>query len=142
MNKKILNQTFKMPDYLLFGMLFAFPIATFFFRIELAVVELIAAVAYLIFRISAKKQHSEQLYNYLQSITLYLDEASKESLTRFPMPVTLLNTKGDIIWYNDLFHNILLENKIPEVFGKNFDVVAPQISIGEESVSQDRKSVV
>lgn len=136
MNKKILNQTFKIPDYLLFGMLFAFPIATFFFRIELAVVELIAAVAYLIFRISAKKQHSEQLYNYLQSITLYLDEASKESLTRFPMPVTLLNTKGDIIWYNDLFHNILLENKIPEVFGKNFDVVAPQISIGEESVSQ------
>ena len=136
MNKKILNSTFKMQDYLLFGMLLAFPLATFFFRVDLAIIELILSVSYFIFKLSTKKKHSEQLYNYLQSITLYLDEASKESLTRFPMPVTLLNTKGDIIWYNDLFHDILSKNKIPEVFGKNFDVVAPQISIGEESVSQ------
>lgn len=136
MNKKILNSTFKMHDYLLFGILFAFPLATFFFRADLAAAELILAIAYFIFRLSTKKKHSEQLYNYLQSITLYLDEASKESLTRFPMPVTLLNTKGDIIWYNDLFHDILSKNKIPEVFGKNFDVVAPQISIGEESIFQ------
>lgn len=136
MNKKIINQTLKMPDFFVLALLYLFPIATLFFSVPLAIAEFILAIVYTVLRIYYRNKHSEQLYNYLQSITLYLDEASKESLTKFPMPVTLLSSKGDIIWYNDLFHDILAKNKMTEVFGKNFDVIAPQISIGEESVAQ------
>jgi len=132
LNRNALNKT----EYLLFAMLAVFSIATLFFSIPLAIIEIAATLTYMVIRVTTVKKYSEQLYNYLQSITLYLDEASKESLTRFPMPVTLLSSKGDIIWYNDLFHNLLKDNKVPEVFGKNFDVIAPQISIDENVISQ------
>ncbi len=136
MNKKNLYSSFNMPDYIIFGLLIAFPVASFFINVWLAVAELIASAAYILYRFIARKNFSEHLYSYLESITLYLDEASKESLTRFPMPVTLLSSKGDIIWYNDLFHDLLKENKIPEIFGKNFDIIAPQINIGADTISQ------
>ncbi len=136
MNKKSLNSILNKPDYVLFIILFAFPLITAFFNIWAAVAELVVSVVFTVHRVISKRKHSDKIFNYLQSITLYLDEASKESLTRFPMPVTLLNSKGDIIWYNDLFHNILEKNRITEVFGKNFDVIAPQITINEDMVSQ------
>ena len=121
---------------MIFGLLIVFPLISVFFNVWLALSELAAGVGYIVYRFLSRKKHSEQLYSYLQSITLYLDEASKESLTRFPMPVTLLSSKGDIIWYNDLFHEMLSDNKIPEIFGKNFDIIAPQITIGQDSISQ------
>ena len=110
-----------------------FSLFTFFFNVPLAIAEIVVIAAYIITQMLTLKRRNEQLYSYLQSITLYLDEASRESLTRFPMPVTLLSAKGDIIWYNDLFHDILVENKMAEVFGKNFDVIAPGININAKN---------
>lgn len=136
MNKKIFNSTLNKPEYALFCLLILFPIITVFFNVWAALVQMLLAAVFIIHRLISKKKHSDKLYSYLQSITLYLDEASKESLTRFPMPVTLLNSKGDIIWYNDLFHNILETNHINEVFGKNFDLLAPQVTINKDAVSQ------
>ena len=136
MNKKSLNHILNKPEYVLFIILFAFPLITVFFNIWAAAAELVISLIFTIHRIHTKRKHSDKIFNYLQSITLYLDEASKESLTRFPMPVTLLNSKGDIIWYNDLFYNLLEKNRITEVFGKNFDVIAPNITINEDMTSQ------
>ncbi len=136
MNKNIFNRTFKSTDFVLLGMLIVFPIATLFFYPPLAIAEFLLSLIYIALRIYYRKTHSDQLYNYLQSVTLYLDEASKETLTKFPMPITLLDTKGEIVWYNELFHNILTENKIPEVFGKNFDVIVPSVPISEQSLSK------
>ncbi len=136
MNRKNLYKTFNRPDYFLIVLFAVFAVMSAFFSVWLAIAELVFSAAYLFGRFMYRKKHADQLYSYLQSITLYLDEASKESLTRFPMPVTLLSGKGDIIWYNDLFHDMLAKHKIPEVFGKNFDVIAPQITIGEDVVSQ------
>lgn len=136
MNKKSLNFNLNRPEYLLLAILIMFPVITAFFNIWAAAAEFIISIAFAIHRQITKKKHSDKIFNYLQSITLYLDEASKESLTKFPMPVTLLNAKSEIIWYNDLFHNILEKNHITEVFGKNFDVIAPQVTINEEVTSQ------
>lgn len=136
MNKQNLYSPPTKQDYILLGFTLIFPIITLFFSIWLAVLEFIAIAVHAVIRITSRKKYSDQLYNYLQSITLYLDEASKESLTRFPMPVTLLSSKGEIIWYNDLFHELLKENKVPEVFGKNFDVISSGISINDDTVSQ------
>ena len=127
---------FHKPDYVIFILLVLFPIATVWFSWQLAAAEGILAAGYIVYRVVSLRKHSEQLYNYLQSMTVYLDEASKESLTRFPMPVTLLSASGEVVWYNDLFHDILKENKVPEVFGKSFDVVAPQVKLDETLVSQ------
>lgn len=136
MNKKLTSQSLKTSDYLLFIIIFFFPTVTLFFNKALGVIELVVALAYTAYRIFAKAKRTEQLYKHLQSMTLYLDQASRESLTRFPMPVTLLDKKGDIIWYNDLFNDLLTDRKMTDVFGKNFDVIVPNVSIDEADVSQ------
>ena len=90
MNKKIFNSTLDKPEYALFALMLIFPIITLFFSVWAAIVQFILVAVFTVFRVIAKRKHSDRLYSYLQSITLYLDEASKENLTRFPMPVTLL----------------------------------------------------
>ena len=136
MNKKIFNSTLDKPEYGLFAIMLIFPLITLFFNVWAAVVQFLIAIVFTVVRLITKRRHSDKLFNYLQSITLYLDEASKENLTRFPMPVTLLDKKGDIIWYNDLFHAILESNHVSDVFGKNLDIIAPHVTINKDALSQ------
>ncbi len=136
MNKKIYNSTLNKPDYLLLCALLTFPLITVFFSVYAAAAQAVLAVVFGIYRIVSKRKHSERLYNYLQSITLFLDEATRENLTRFPMPVTLLNSKSEIIWYNDLFHDIIKEYHLNEIFGKNFDTLIPQVTIKDDTPSK------
>ena len=70
----------------------------------LMIAEGAALLLYYVFRYFNRKRYNAQLYSYLHSMTEYLDEASRENLTTFPMPITLLDGKGNILWYNDLFH--------------------------------------
>ena len=81
------------------------------------ITEGVILLCYYIFRFFNRKRYNQQLYNHLQSMTEYLDEASRENLTTFPIPITLLDAKGAVLWYNDLFHNILEQNHIPSLFG-------------------------
>lgn len=90
-----------------------------------------AIIIYYIWRFARRKRYNQQLYGYLTSMTEMLDAASRENLTAFPMPITLLDTKGDVIWYNDLFYNILEKNKVGSLFGAHIstlsDVLRPEL---------------
>ena len=102
----------------------------------LVIAEGAALLIYYIFRYFNRKRYNEQLYNYLQSMTEYLDEASRENLTTFPMPITLLDGKGAVLWYNDLFHNILEEHNIPSLFGTPINAMCDAIRL--EQVEKGR----
>ena len=95
--------------------------------------ECAALAIFAVIRLVGRKRHNEQLYNYLQSMTEYLDEASRENLTRFPMPITLLDAKGSIMWYNDLFYEILQKNRISSLFGANVAKVSEAIQLDKIS---------
>jgi len=103
----------------------------------LVIAEAAALLIYYILRYFNRKRYNEQLYGYLQSMTEYLDEASRENLTTFPMPITLLDGKGNVLWYNDLFYNILEENHVPSLFGTH--VTAMCDAIRPEQVEKGRK---
>lgn len=136
MNRSAISKNFNKPDRLIFVIMVLFAVVTAFFNVWLAIAEFLFTAVYAVLHMISRKKFSEQLYDYLQSITLYLDEASKESLTRFPMPVTLLDEGGDVIWYNDLFHELATENSVTEVFGKNIDVIVSGFSMSDDSISQ------
>lgn len=95
----------------------------------LAIAESAALVLYIIYRLIFQKRYHEQMYNYLQSMTEYLDEASRENLTTFPMPITLLDAKGNVIWYNDLFYDLLCEHHEPTLFGQNISRISEAIRL-------------
>lgn len=107
----------------------------------LASIELLILIIYSVLRVITRKRHNEQLYNYLQSMTEYLDEASRENLTCFPMPITLLDNKGDIIWYNDLFYDILKKNNVPSLFGQNIRKISETIDIERVATTHQRFNI-
>ena len=92
-------------------------------------VETLLLAAYYIFCYFNRKHYNEQMFAYLQSMTEFLDEASRENLTSFPMPITLLDPKGIVLWYNDLFHNILQEHRVASLFGEDIGKLCDAIDL-------------
>ncbi len=96
---------------------------------KFAVLEATILAIYFIYRLLFRRRYNRQLYSYLQSMTEYLDRSSRDNLTAFPMPITLLDGKGAILWYNDLFHNILEQHKVPSLFAHNISEICDNIHL-------------
>lgn len=107
----------------------------------LVIAEALVLAIYAVYRIITRKRYNEQLYNYLQSMTEYLDEASRENLTCFPMPITLLDAKGSIIWYNDLFYDILQKNHIQSLFGHHISKISEAIQLDKISAEHQKFNI-
>ena len=121
-------------EIVLYAMLGVFSVLTMTASIWLGLAELVFSVFYVVFNILSIDQRNRHIYSYLQNITSYLDEATRENLTNFPMPITLLNDKGEIIWYNELFHQVLHDGNIHEIFGQK--VLAINNNISFENVKK------
>jgi len=72
-----------------------------------------------------KKAKQKQITNYIENLTFHLDNATKDSMIHFPLPMTVLNLTGNIIWYNKKFSDIINEN----VFEKAIQDIIPEIEI-------------
>ncbi len=116
-------------DILLYCGLAAFSLLSMLANFWLGLAELLLALIFVAVSIITLKQKNRHIYSYLQSITSYLDEATRENLTNFPMPITLLNDKGEIIWYNELFHQVLHDGHIQEIFGQKVKAINKNISL-------------
>ncbi|MBQ7935447.1 MAG: hypothetical protein IJ333_03765, partial [Clostridia bacterium] len=122
-----------------FGMLVAFSLITMTVHLWLGLAELLFTGFYIAYNLIRMDQRNRHLYTYLQSITSYLDEAARENLTNFPMPITLLNDKGEIIWYNELFHQVLHDGNIQEIFGQKVQAINKNISFEKVKKHQSGK---
>lgn len=109
-------------------MLAVFSLLTIFANFWLGLAELLFTVFYIVFNLLNIDKRNRNIYSYLRNITSYLDEATRENLTNFPMPITLLNDRGEIIWYNELFHRVLMEGKMEEIFGRKVQAISKNIS--------------
>ncbi len=118
-------------DIIMYGMLVLFSLLTMTQLLWLGIAELLFSILYIAFGLIGMERRNRHIYSYLKNITSYLDEATRENLTNFPMPITLLNDKGEIIWYNDLFHQILHEGDRGEVFGQKVQAINKNISFDQ-----------
>lgn len=51
-------------------------------------------------------KREKALQEYIQNLSFYADEAGRNSLVSLPLPISVLNTDGSVIWYNELFRDI------------------------------------
>ena len=66
--------------------------------------------AYMLFK---KDKKTEEIVNYIESMTYNADNAAKDSLINFPLPIVVLQLNGLIAWYNEKFQAITpLEHEI------------------------------
>ncbi len=123
----------------LYCVLAVFSFATMAVQLWLGLAELVFTAIYIAFNLITLEKRNRHLYTYLQNITSYLDEATRENLTNFPMPITLLNDKGEIIWYNELFHQVLHDGHIQEIFGQKVHAINKNISFENVKKHQSGK---
>ena len=118
-------------EIVLYCVLAAFSLFTMVFNLWLGLAELAFALFYVIFTLLTLNNRNRHIYSYLRNITSYLDEATRENLTNFPMPITLLNERGEIIWYNELFHQVLMDGRMEEIFGRKVNAINKNISFDQ-----------
>ncbi|MBR4087149.1 MAG: DHH family phosphoesterase [Clostridia bacterium] len=126
-------------EIVLYCVLAAFSLVTIYVHLWLGLAELAFTVFYIAFSLLNINKRNRNIYSYLRGITSYLDEATRENLTNFPMPITLLNERGEIIWYNELFHQVLHDGNMDEIFGRKVNAINKNISFDQVKKNQSGK---
>lgn len=104
------------------SLLFDFIILYFDIKIGLICLSLIVLLAIYNLRLNRKK--NKQLLEYIETLTLNIDTASKDTLLKFPFPILISEYNGDIIWYNHKFLNTVKNKKL---IGKNLKDELPEL---------------
>lgn len=89
---------------------------------KIFVIQLVMALAALAFgtwRLLAARRDSRRFLEYIGG---RLGSVKSDSLVKFPLPVSVTNGEGEILWTNDLFHGGVMKGE--ECYGKNIkDIV-------------------
>lgn len=68
----------------------------------------------------------KNLFEYVQQLSFHVHSTSRDSLLKFPMPLTIVDREGRIIWYNkqcaEIFGDNIFDRDINEVLGSELDI--------------------
>ena len=106
--------------------IFTFAFVTFFYDYRVALLELALALFLLGAFLKNRTVRKNTIGEYVKSLSISPEGESSDTLTKFPLPVVMLQLDGTIIWCNPLFNNMLGEKHLTDVsindFIKDFDV--------------------
>ncbi len=90
-----------------FFALLVFACLSFLYSWKAAVFELLIVLAMYLFYRRALSIRRREIMKYVESLTLNVDTAAKDSIVNFPLPMVVVNVEtGNIIWCNDHFFSI------------------------------------
>ena len=72
----------------------------------------------------------------MESLTLSVDTASKDTLLNFPLPLVVVGLDGNIVWYNSQSRNVFGDTKL---YDKNIGELVGGLKV-EELVGKERIS--
>lgn len=91
---------------------------------------------YMIFYNWKIEHDRKQLWTeYIENITDEIDRTSRQALLNLPMPLTVIEIDGSVIWYNSKFVEITNQT---DLLNKNIEEIVPGIKI-RELISKDEK---
>ena len=64
--------------------------------------------------------------NYIQSLSLDIDETTKKAVMNLPIPLCILEFDGSITWYNGKFNSMIGEN---DLLGVNIDELIKNLNL-------------
>lgn len=106
---------------LLAAALVVFTGATFFLNRTVFYVEAVLVIILLGFGIWRFARLKKDIQRYLIRISGQLDQTSQDALAAFPLPVAVGSAQGEILWYNEIFHNQVLDGT--EAFGDPLETI-------------------
>lgn len=84
---------------------------TFFLNRTVFIVEAIGVSVVLLILFIRIGILKHDLNRYVIRVTKFLDQTNVESLSKFPLPVMSVTFTGEVVWYNQLFRNEVLNQK-------------------------------
>jgi len=87
--------------------------------------EIIVAAALSVYYITNKKTKQQQIASYIENLTFHLDNATKDSMINFPLPMMVLSLSGTVMWCNRKFSDIVQANAIEQPI----QAVVPDVQI-------------
>ncbi len=64
--------------------------------------------------------------NYIQNLSLDIDETTKKAIMNLPIPLCILEFDGSITWYNSKFHDMVEKN---DLLGVNIDNIVTNLNL-------------
>ena len=100
---------------------------TFFYNRPLFYGEAAALAVLAVFLLINTRRIRNDTARYLSRIARHLSQEKQDSLSAFPMPVAVCGASGEIVWYNELFREQVLEGS--EIFGEPAAVITGGCSL-------------
>lgn len=123
--KRILRMLSLNVGYYLW-VIFLLSLVTFLFDYRVAAFELLIFVVLTLYYIKTNRDRRTQIADYVNTLSLGVDNAAKDTLVNFPLPVVVLQLDGIIAWYNDLFSNMLGNQ---ELFEMSINEFVPELDL-------------
>jgi len=117
----------------------------FYYNIILAVLGLIFLIAAMVFDSRIGKQQKKDFNNIIENLTDTMDATVKKNIVTNPLPICIIDRKGNLNWYNRKFselfneeeliykniHNLLPLFKADEVIRKTLEETPVQMTISD-----------
>lgn len=100
---KLLEPGFKT----IFAMLIVFALVTAYFSVPVAIAEGVLVLLVFIFYKNKSRRRSDRIRKYVDTLAFQIDNASKNTIIHFPLPMVILRLDtGEIVWENDGFEQM------------------------------------
>lgn len=111
--------------YLIVLFLLAFALC-FAGGVQTGIVGIVACVLLTAGTVVVETNRKKNLFEYVQQLSFHVHSTSRDSLLKFPMPLTIVDREGRIIWYNkqcaEIFGDNIFDRDINEVLGSELDI--------------------
>lgn len=78
-----------------------------------------------------------EIRDFLVGMGDVLSHAQRESLIAFPMPICVADEQGEILWYNQLFRDNVLDGE--DKYGSPVSDIAPELTLNQTGTSGGRE---
>jgi len=81
-------------------------IALFYENYGFVIFELLLLGGMIAYHVVSTKKKTEQIRDYIKNLSMHSQNAARDSMLNTPMPLTILDLTGKIVWHNDVFAKI------------------------------------
>lgn len=97
-----------------------------YYNIRLGIIAFILYGALLIYSIKINRYKKDKWKQFIEDFSYKLNNANRNTLLKFPLPMMILNEKGNIVWYNHSF-SLMLDQK--DVLESNINNIIKELNV-------------
>ena len=101
-------------------------ITMLYYNKTIAIIGLVILVGLIIYNIFNSREKMKKWTKYIENLSQNLGTAAQSSLINLPMPLSLVNLEGKLIWYNSKFSDLFSERDLLDV---KISKIVPQLDM-------------